>query len=171
MSFKPVLVIAALGSIGCSKRIDAANRAAWNDALSEKSASDETGDVETEDPRRAAANVPQGWTRLETVVRDAIRVLAVSTDPDSIARLASKWCDVQPEARDSPFGAVWLCFPEPPILAGEQSLSLELADTGVIGFVANDLDRSRSETLSRAARQATQHLCAEPWRASADDQR
>jgi hypothetical protein len=161
-----LLVVAA----GCAKRTDAEVRQAWS-ARRGGEPSDAT-DGAIDDPlepgprggrRRRPPVPPQGWPRVEGLLQRASSVLSRSPDPDALAHLAQRWCEVEPEPEVTEDGWVRVCTPAPPLTVDGHAFALEVGAVGVIGLVASDLSSTDSSALVQQALRATESLCARPW--------
>ncbi len=164
-----VTLAAILGTstfAGCAHRTDEATRRAWHESAGKTdgsgpngSAADGHGQGGAQNPRSSAT----GWARVDEMLERAAGVLAVASDPETIARLAVIWCRVQPEPIATAHGEVRVCFPDPPVVAGGHNFSLEMGSAGVIGLVASDLTLDESRTLADEARRSTERWCVRPF--------
>ena len=161
------LVVAA----GCAKRTDADVKAAWKAERGGASTDETGGGVDSPDDgpevrrrrRRPLAETPQGWARVESLLQRASSVMARSPEPDVLAHLAQRWCEVEPEEEATEDGWVRVCNPVPPLSVDGHAFALEVGAVGVIGLVASDLSSADSSALLQQALRATEGLCARPW--------
>ena len=89
----------------------------------------------------------------------AARELA-SGDVARVAALTDRWCSTDPTPQDTPHGPVVVCFPEPPIVAGGQSFTLEMGGSGMVGLVASSLGGSESKKLAATIRNKASAWCS-----------
>jgi hypothetical protein len=148
----------------CAKRTDQAMRRAWESSAGRgtQSGTRANGDApgENGDPR---AKVSFGWARVDEILVQAIELLDIGPDDSRIARLAERWCAIEPAAHETVHGPVFVCHPSPAVSVEGHTLVLELGAPGVIGLVARDLSEAQSLTLSQRARKAASRLCTGPW--------
>jgi hypothetical protein len=167
--------LAALScTVGCARRTDAQTRAAFergagteDDSGGPRTGSGRTGEDDAEQP----AAPKQGWARVDDVLRRAAEILESTGDPDIFARLAQKWCAVEPEALETRHGLVRVCFPKPPVTVDGHAFSLELGAVGVIGLVASDLTAGDSRSLTDKALARTKSLCSSAFVKAAERER
>lgn len=162
----PLVLAAALGlAIACAKRTDERVREAWggsSKAVGAGAAADEdTGDGPNGETEGAPVRV--GWDRLEEILDGALAEASLGTDDEVMARLAERWCEVQPEPQATHDGPVRVCLPDPPVQIDGHAFSLELGGEGVIGLVATELSREESSTLADEALRRTERWCTRPW--------
>jgi hypothetical protein len=160
------LLAAALGlAIACAKRTDERVREAWggsNKAVGAGAAADEdTGDGPYGETEGAPIRV--GWDRLDEILDVALAEASLGTDDEVMARLAERWCEVQPEPQATNDGPVRVCLPDPPVQIDGHAFSLELGGEGVIGLVATELSPEESSTLADEALRRTERWCTRPW--------
>lgn len=165
-----VLSAALLG--GCAAQREARVRRAWNPEASDPSApagSDgEAPSADAEDGPRAAPP-KQGWARVEEVLTRTLDVLTTAPSPEVLADLATKWCEVEPIPRQTPHGEVRVCYLYPPVRVKGVALTLELSAQGIVGFVAPELDRAKSQEIAAEARNTLGYLCNEAWTGGSDE--
>jgi hypothetical protein len=161
-----VLVVPA----GCAKRTDADVRAAWKHRGEDPDATKGNGGEPGDEPgdrrrgrRRPLSDAPQGWVRVESLLQRASSVMARSPEPETLAHLAQRWCEVEPEPEETEDGWVRVCNPIPPLSVDGHAFALEVGAVGVIGLVASDLSGADSSALVQQALRATESLCARPW--------
>jgi len=110
------------------------------------------------------AEVPkEGWERVEELLSRTTEVLLTAPSPEVLAELATKWCEVEPVPRQTTWGDVRVCYLYPPVRVKGVALTLELSDSGVVGFVAPELDAEKSREIAAEARRALGHLCGRSW--------
>ncbi len=166
-----MLAFAVVVAAGCAKRTDADVRAAWKAERGAANPGQTDGKVQRPGDRpgtgpgrrRPLAETPQGWARVESLLQRASSVMARSPEPDVLAHLAQRWCEVEPEAEETEDGWVRVCNPVPPLSVDGHSFALEVGAVGVIGLVASDLSSVDSSVLLQQALRATESLCARPW--------
>ena len=165
-----LLSLLALATAGCARRTDAATRRAWQkagggptDPSDGATADGEGGDANGngDGTKRPPAF---GWDRVGQLLDDGLEVMALSPDDEAFNELAAQWCDVEPEARDSPDGPVYVCFPTPPLRVDEARFSLELGGAGVIGLVVRDVSAAEATKIETKARELAAKRCQGPWR-------
>jgi hypothetical protein len=162
--------VAVVVAAGCAKRTDDDVRAAWSARRGGESPDDVVDDGTPDDApgrpgrhRRPLSETPQGWARVESMLQRASTVMARSPEPEVLARLAQRWCEVEPEAETTEEGWVRVCNPIPPLAVDGHAFALEVGAVGVIGLVTSDLDSTDSNALVQQALRATESLCARPW--------
>ena len=160
----PIAVAMSLG-LACAKRTDERVRKAWGNAsnVPVEGPVDRGGPNDEQGGDTEAAPVRVGWDRLEEILDTALSEAAVGTDDETMARLAERWCQVQPAPRDSDDGPVLVCVPNPPVQIDGHAFTLELGGEGVIGLVAAELSAEDSSTLADQAMDKTEHWCTHPW--------
>jgi hypothetical protein len=163
-------VVAVVVAAGCAKRTDADVRAAWSARRAGESPDDVDDPTPADAParrrggrRRPPASTQQGWTRVESMLQRASSVMARSPEPEVLARLAQRWCEVEPEAETTEEGWVRVCNPIPPLAVDGHAFALEVGAVGVIGLVTSDLDSTDSNALVQQALRATESLCTRPF--------
>lgn len=162
----PLVLAAALGlAIACAKRTDERVREAWGGGSkvvgAGAAANDETGDGPNGETEGAPVRV--GWDRLDEILDGALAEASLGTDDEVMARLAERWCEVQPEPQATNDGPVRVCLPDPPVQIDGHAFSLELGGEGVIGLVATELSPEESSTLADEALRRTERWCTRPW--------
>lgn len=159
-----VLLPSAILVAACAGRTDARVREAWEHSQRSGPGGPSTGPG---GPTGSDPGEPGGPARdgIEGFVAQGAEVLALAPGQDAIARLAQQWCSVEPEPKESPHGPVYVCYPQPPIVVADVSLTLELGLGGVIGLVADELSDQESRDLVERARQTTGPQCEQPWNA------
>ncbi len=165
-------LLAAVLLLGCAAKREARVRRAWNPSTSD--ASDPTGgegDTPTEDAGAEPTDAPpkQGWPRVEELVVRTTEVLTTAPSPEVLAELATKWCEVEPIARVTPHGEVRVCYLYPPVRVKGVALALELSAEGIVGFVAPELDPSKSQEIATEARDSLRSLCDGAWTRATED--
>lgn len=150
---------------GCAKRTDERVRKAWGSAS--KAPGNEPGDRGGPGDRPSgdgeAPPVRVGWDRLDEIVDGALAEASLGTDDEVMARLAKRWCNVEPEPVRTPDGPVLVCAPNPPVQIDGHAFTLELGGEGVIGLVATELSLDDSSTLADEALRRTERWCTRPW--------
>ncbi len=159
-------MVAVLVSSGCAARREARVRRAWTgqgDGVAAPSDTDPTANGDDDRAGPAIAELKQGWERVEELLDRTLDVLTSAPSPEVLAELASGWCEVEPIPRETEHGAVRVCYLNPPVRIQGIALTLEMSDTGIVGFVALELDASKSLAVSTEARTKLDHLCTTPW--------
>lgn len=159
-----VAVVAAL-AMGCTKLTDARVREAWGGG-SKGVGAGAAGPADPGDgPEGETEEVPVrvGWDRLDEILDGALAEANLGTDGEVMARLAERWCDVQPEPRTTAEGPVLVCLPDPPVQIDGHAFTLELGGEGVIGLVASELSPEESSALADEALRRTERWCTRPW--------
>ncbi|MBL4684220.1 MAG: hypothetical protein JKY37_06505 [Nannocystaceae bacterium] len=159
------LVLAlGLGLGGCAKRTDARARQAFDGARGHGAS--ERG-PRSEVVAGAGGGVFErekvGWERVAQMPGTAVSTMRASPNEGELAALATRWCSVQPEPRQTPDGPVRVCNPDPPLIVSGTAFSLELGGDGVIGLVATGLSSSDAKRVASEARLAAKRFCIEPW--------
>lgn len=151
---------------GCAARREARVRRNWNEA--DPGTSNVPGDLLSgpdewgpSSPGVVAQKV--GWERVEELLALTIDVLVTAPSPETLAELATKWCEVEPIPRQTTHGEVRVCYLYPPVRVKGVALTLELSGNGIVGFVAPELDAAKSEELAAEARRSLARLCERPW--------
>ncbi|MEM6994759.1 MAG: hypothetical protein AAF721_29870 [Myxococcota bacterium] len=158
------LVVSALGTSGCARRTDARSKSAFDSARGRgASKRQRQSEVVSGGGSGVFEQRKVGWARVDEMLGHAVSTLRAAPDDSKLAELAARWCAVEPEPRDTVDGPVLVCNPDPPIIVGGTSFSLELGGDGVIGFVAADLSSADSTRVAAEARKTAKHWCAEPW--------
>ncbi|MCX4244360.1 hypothetical protein [Paraliomyxa miuraensis] len=156
----------ALGvGLSCAKRTDERVRKAWGNASKApaEGPSDRGGPDDAQGGDTEAQPIRVGWERLEEILDTALSETAVGTDDETMARLAERWCQVQPVPRDTADGPVLVCIPNPPVQIDGHAFTLELGGEGVIGLVATELSLADGSALAEEAVRKTEHWCTRPW--------
>ncbi len=164
-AWAPAALVAVLAGASCTKRTDARIRDAWGGG-SKAADAGANGGSEPSDNKgddAGAAPIRVGWDRLDEILDGALAEASLGTDEEVFARLAERWCDVQPESMPTAEGPVLVCFPRPPIEIDGHRFSLELGGEGVIGLVATELSAEDSSTLADEALRRTERWCTRPW--------
>lgn len=154
----------AIVQLGCAARREARVRRAWNAqrATAEDPSANGSDGSADEDPDSPAAVAPkEGWDKVEELLTRTADVLTTAPSPEVLAELATKWCEVEPIPRKTEHGEVRVCYLYPPVRVQGIALTLELSETGVIGFVAPDVDAVKSQELATEARRTLEPLCAQ----------
>ncbi|MEM6294275.1 MAG: hypothetical protein AAGA54_23575 [Myxococcota bacterium] len=150
----------------CANRSEARVRRAWtqspSDARGPTANEGEVGEA-VSDGEAPVAPPKQGWARVDELLERSVEVLVTAPSPDVLGQLATKWCEVAPIPRETDHGSVSVCYLHPPVRVQGVALTLELSDTGVIGFVAPDLSNPKSAEVAAEARAAVQRHCEGPW--------
>lgn len=160
----------ALSVLGCARRTDEATRRAWEKAGGNQDdpsggATGGQADGDTDAAGQGSGRAPAfGWDRVEQLLDEGLDVMQRAPDPEALAELAAQWCDVEPEARDSPDGPVYVCFPTPPVRVDEARFSLEMGGAGVIGLVVRDVSAQQAVQIEAKARQLATKLCRGEWK-------
>lgn len=158
-------VLAASLALACAKRTDERVRRAWGGASKSPGAGPGgvggPGDGPGGDTEAAPIRV--GWDRLDEILDGALAEASLGTDDEVMARLAERWCDVQPEPQVTDDGPVLVCVPDPPVQIDGHAFSLELGGEGVIGLVATELSLEESSALADEALRRTERWCTRPW--------
>jgi hypothetical protein len=170
-SLEAGLAFALVVAAGCANRTDAEVRSAWKQRGADAAGATDGGEdgrSEKPDDRRRRrrgprSDAPEGWARLENLLQRASSVLARSPEPETLAHLAHRWCEVEPEPETTEDGWVRVCNPIPPLAVDGHAFALEVGAVGVIGLVASDLSGADSSALVQQALRATKSLCARPW--------
>lgn len=162
-------LLAAAILAGCAAQREARVRRTWNPNASDPS--DPTGrDTQTPSGESAAgpgaAPAKNGWARVEELLTRTTDVLRTAPSPEVLAALATKWCEVEPIPRQTRHGEVRVCYLYPPVRVKGIALTLELSEEGIIGFVAPELDATKSQEIATEARNTLGHLCEEAWSSS-----
>jgi hypothetical protein len=160
------MVVFAIASLpGCAKRTDEAMRRAWEKSAGRGTEPGGPGDAAApgEDDDAKSGRVAFGWARVDEVLVTAVELLHTGPDDSMLARLAERWCAVEPVPQTTDHGPVFVCHPSPPVTVEGHSLVLELGAPGIIGLVARDLTEAQSLALTERARKATGHRCTGPW--------
>ena len=166
-----LLLAASLGS-GCSKQAIESSRHAFEGAGKDETDTPGEGAEGSSTPGRATPELSDeltGWARIGSMVDEAVRILVGGAGEEQVAQLAQRWCDVEPEAKQTPHGPVRVCFPDPPVSAGGEVFTLELSTGGVIGLVASELSGPKSEALFREALDRGQQWCEGSWAELSND--
>jgi hypothetical protein len=165
VGFHHGLLALALAVAGCAAQREARVRRAWNKQDPRRGGpAGPTRDVETEEQDEPTAAPPkQGWARVEELLERTTAVLTTAPSPSVLAELAVKWCEVEPAPRQTPYGEVRVCYLYPAVRVDGIALTLELSEQGIVGFVAPELDRAKSQALVEEARGKLEHLCQQPW--------
>jgi hypothetical protein len=158
-------VVAGLApALGCARRTDERVREAWGSgkAVGAGSAGPaDPGDGPAGGPAEASVRV--GWDRLDEILDGALAEANLGTDREVMARLAERWCQVQPEPQPTQEGPVLVCLPDPPVQIDGHAFTLELGGEGVIGLVASELSPEESSALADEALRRTERWCTRPW--------
>ena len=152
--------------VACASRSEARVRRAWAQTPEDEagpSASEGDGTEAAADGEASLAPPKQGWARVDELLERSMDVLMTAPSPDVLGQLATKWCEVAPIPRQTDHGSVSVCYLHPPVRVQGVALTLELSDTGVIGFVAPDLTEPKSAEVAAEAQAAVQRYCEGPW--------
>ena len=154
-----------LGAPSCAKRTDERVREAWGGGSKAVGPGAANGADEGDGPdgETEAAPVREGWERLDEILDGALAEASLGTDDEVMARLAERWCEVQPEPQPTNDGPVLVCLPDPPVQIDGHAFSLELGGEGVIGLVATELSPQESSALADEALRRTERWCTRPW--------
>lgn len=150
----------------CTKRTDERVRSVWGGSSETPGGRPTWTRREGEGDGEDTEQVPLrfGWDRLDEILDGAIVEAGLGTDHEVMARLAKRWCEVDPEARQTEQGPVLVCFPSPAVQIEGHTFSLELGGTGVIGLVASELSAEDSMKLAAATRDHTEERwCTGTW--------
>jgi hypothetical protein len=160
-----VLAVAAGLATACAKRTDERIREAWGGGSKNAEAGASGGGAPGDGPDGETEGVPvrEGWDRLDEILDGALAEASLGTDEEVMARLAERWCDVQPEPQPTDEGPVLVCIPDPPVQIDGHAFSLELGGEGVIGLVATELSSEESSALADEALRRTERWCTRPW--------
>lgn len=160
-----VAVVVMSLAVACTKRTDERIRKAWGGGAKAAGAGAGNGEGLGDDPEgdTEAAPIRVGWDRLDEILDGAVAEASLGTDDEVMARLAERWCEVQPEPRPSDEGPVLVCLPDPPVQIDGHAFSLELGGEGVIGLVAAELSAAESSALADEALRRTERWCTRPW--------
>lgn len=155
----------ALAGPSCAKRTDERIRDAWGGGSKAVGSGAAGGADEGVGPdgETEAAPVREGWERLDEILDGALAEASLGTDDEVMARLAERWCEVQPEPQPTKEGPVLVCLPDPPVQIDGHAFSLELGGEGVIGLVATELSSEESSALADEALRRTERWCTRPW--------
>lgn len=152
-------------AVACAKRTDERVREAWGGGSKSAGAGaaigHDTGDGP--DGETDTAPIRVGWDRLDEILDGALTEAGLGTDDEVMARLAERWCEVQPEPQRTEDGPVLVCNPDPPVQIDGHAFSLELGGEGVIGLVATELSPEESSALAEEALRRTERWCTRPW--------
>ena len=152
-------------AVACAKQTDRRVREAWGGGSKAVGAGaaigHDTGDGP--DGETDAAPIRVGWDRLDEILDGALTEAGLGTDDEVMARLAERWCEVQPEPQRTEDGPVLVCNPDPPVQIDGHAFSLELGGEGVIGLVATELSPEESSALAEEALRRTERWCTRPW--------
>ncbi len=152
-------------AMGCARRTDERVRDAWGggsqtpDGQGPRRSGQQADEVQD----TGAAPVLAGWERLDQILDGAFAEAAVGTDAEAMARLAERWCEVEPVPRETEDGPVLVCIPDPPVQIDGHGFSLELGGAGVIGLVSRELSEAESARLAEEARRRTDRWCTQTW--------
>lgn len=157
-------LLLALGP-ACTRLTDQRVRQAWGGAGKTAGAGTAGPVVPGDGPRGedGPAPVRVGWDRVDEILDGALAEANLGTDDEVMARLAERWCRVQPEAKQSDEGPVLVCIPNPPVQVDGHAFTLELGGEGVIGLVAAELSAEESSALADEALRRTERWCTRPW--------
>lgn len=150
----------------CAHRTDEAMRRAWEKSAgrgTRQAGSETDPEAVNENGNGSRTSVAHGWARVDELLGGAIELLAIGPDETRVARLAERWCTIEPVPEMTAHGPVHLCHPSPPVSVEGHTLVLEMGGPGVIGLVARDLTELQSHALMERARTAATHLCTGPW--------
>lgn len=163
-SWVPIAMALGLG-LSCAKRTDERVRRAWGNASKAPAAGpdDRVGPDEDPDGDTEEEPVRVGWERLDEILDGALAEAILGTDDEMMARLADRWCQVQPVPQDTKDGPVLVCVPNPPVQIDGHAFTLELGGEGVIGLVSTDLSPEDSSALADEALRRTERWCTRPW--------
>ena len=155
-------VVLAATLLGCAAQREARVRRNWNAAAEgpdEAAGNGHDGDegADGDDPETAVPK--EGWARVEELLTRTTEVLLTAPSPEVLTELATKWCEVEPIPRETPWGDVRVCYLYPPVRVKGVALTLELSESGVVGFVAPELDDKKSQEIASEARKTLGHLC------------
>jgi len=155
---------------GCAARREARVRRNWNneELASTDPAGEPGGPTDEGADAVPTAIQKQGWERVEELLDRTTDVLVTAPSPQVLAELAAKWCEVEPIPRQTIHGQVRVCYLYPPVRVKGVALTLELSETGIVGFVAPELDEAKSRELADAAQSSLGHLCERSWTAARD---
>ncbi len=149
----------------CAKRTDERVQAVWGKSNDTPRANAQRPTTEREGGALGTEAEPilTGWARFDQILDRALAEASLGTDDDVLARLAERWCEVQPQPQHSDDGPVLVCRPDPPVLVEGHAFTLELGGEGVIGLVAAELSADSSTSLRDVALERLQRWCTRPW--------
>jgi hypothetical protein len=81
----------------------------------------------------------------------------------------ARHCAKPPIPRQTDHGEVRVCYLYPPVRVKGVALTLELSASGIVGFVAPELDAAKSQEIATEARRTLGHLCEQPWGAATSE--
>lgn len=162
-------LLSMLATPGCTRRSDAETRRAWEKSVQQaESGRPGAGGPGNGGPGAGPGSTPAyGWARVREVIEDAVEIMAFSPDAKTFARLAQKWCTIEPEPLRTEHGVVRVCNPSPPVRVDRHRFTLELGAIGVIGLVVVDLSDAEARQLAGRARTETQRWCSSDFRSRA----
>ncbi|MEM7159622.1 MAG: hypothetical protein AAF799_42675 [Myxococcota bacterium] len=151
--------------VACASKTDERVRQAWGGASENPDdvVGGPTRDREVNEDGTPRTPTLYGWDRVDEILDVAIAEVSLGTDDEVLARLAKRWCNVEPVAKDVEKNLVWVCIPKPQVLIEGHSFTLELSGEGVIGLVAAELSADESTRLAAEARERTERWCAQTW--------
>jgi len=160
------LGLSVLAMSACASRTDERVREAWGGSpQTPGGARGRVGpldrDGSPEDP--SAVPVRVGWDRVDEIVDAALAEASLGTDEEVMARLAKRWCKVEPVPLGVGDERRRVCTPDPPLQIDGHTFILELGGEGVIGLVAIELSADESARLAEEARRRTERWCTRPW--------
>ncbi|MCH9680726.1 MAG: hypothetical protein K0V04_04760 [Deltaproteobacteria bacterium] len=161
----PAAVVIAVVATACAGRTDQRVREVWGGSSQApgREGPQRPGGRESGGEGVVDAPVLHGWARLDEVLDGAFSEAAVGTDDEAMARLAQRWCAVEPVPRNTDEGRVLVCAPDPPLQIDGHGFSLELGGAGVIGLVSQELSEAESTRLAEQALRQTERWCTHPW--------
>jgi len=157
-----VRIGALAGLLACATRTEQTTKAAWDRAIHgpEARRNGRSNPSDSADP--LAHDDP--WTRIGVMLSEAAAVVADGGDVAAVEGLAKRWCAFEPARKESPYGNVRVCVPDPPITVGGGTFTIELGDMGVVGLAAMELSDRDSTELLRRALEAARRWCLGPLR-------
>lgn len=158
------LALAVLAG-ACAKRTDERVRRAWGGGSKAAGGGARGGSEPSDGPEGDTEAVPVrvGWERLDEILDGAVAEASLGTNDEVMARLAMRWCSVEPEPQPTEDGPVLVCTPDPPVQIDGHAFTLELGGEGVIGLVATELSDEESSVLADEALRRTERWCTRPW--------
>ncbi len=160
-----IALVAVAALAGCAARREAKLREAWNAASGEPGAPEDgaTSPEARDEDGPDDAPRKQGWERVEELLLRTVDVLTSAPSPEVLTELAAGWCEVEPVPRQTERGAVRVCYLYPTVRIQGVALALEMSDSGIVGFVAPELDAAKSLAIGTEASVSLEHLCASAW--------